>query len=297
MSAEKPVIGLLGIGEMGANVGRELVRAGFQVNCVLNGRSQESIERARDAGLSGSPDLVGLVAASDILFSILPPAAAEQEAALVAECLGAKPKALTFVEANAISPQLAEKIAGRFEKTQAVFVDGGIVGSPPGGGRKPRLYLSGANPQPVVEVGRAAFDIVALGRRIGAASGFKMIYASQTKGGNALLTAGLLAAERMGLLEAYVAELATSQPALLKRAETAVPRLPADAGRWTREMEEIRDTFQSLGLPGGFHQGAADIMTLLSQSPFGRETRRTRDKSRTMADTIRAVCLQTANDN
>ena len=37
-------------------------------------------------------------------------------------------------------------------------------------------------------------------------------------------------AERMGLLEAFVAELKRSQPGFLTKAETNIPRLPADAG-------------------------------------------------------------------
>ena len=54
-------------------------------------------------------------------------------------------------------------------------------------------------------------------------------------------------------------------------------------------MEEIRDTFASLDLPPGYHQGAADIMRILDGSRFGTETRRTRDRSRTLEATLKAV--------
>jgi len=297
MSTERPVIGLLGIGEMGGNMARELARAGFRVVSVLAGRSAESVARAKEAGIDEAADLESLVARSDILFSVLPPSVAEAEARAVAECLRGAPKALIFVEGNAISPMLVREIADLFDGTPATFIDGGIVGPPPKDGKVPRLYLSGAGSDLLDVLDGPAFEIVHLGEGIGDASGFKMIYASQTKGHNALLTAGFVAAERMGLLDAFVAELKRSQPGFLSKAEANIPRLPADAGRWVREMEEIRDTYETLGLTGGFHEAAAAMMRLLANSPFGHETRRTRDTSRTMIETVRALAPQAANEN
>ncbi|WP_417677276.1 DUF1932 domain-containing protein [Roseibium sp.] len=297
MSTEKPVIGLLGIGEMGGNMARELTGAGFRVVSVLAGRSKESVARAKEAGIEDVADLNGLVAACDILFSVLPPSAAEEEARAVADCLSDAPKPLVFVEGNAISPVLVREIADLFDGTPVTFIDGGIIGQPPKDGKVPRLYLSGTGSEMLDVLDGPAFEIVHLGDTIGDASGFKMVYASQTKGHNALLTAGFVAAERMGLLEAFVAELKRSQPGFLTKAETNIPRLPADAGRWVREMEEIRDTYEALGLTGGFHEGAAAMMRLLANSPFGHETRRTRDTSRGMIETVKALAPQAANEN
>lgn len=297
MSTEKPVIGLLGIGEMGGNMARELTGAGFRVVSVLKGRSAESVARAKEAGIEEVPDLKSLVAACDILFSVLPPSVAEEEARAVADCLRDAPKPLTFVEGNAISPVLVREIADLFDGLPVTFVDGGIVGQPPKDGKVPRLYLSGAGSAALDGLDGPAFQIIHLSDSIGDASGFKMVYASQTKGHNALLTAGFVAAERMGLLEAFVTELKDSQPGFLSKAEANIPRLPADAGRWVREMEEIRGTYEALGLTGGFHEGAAAMMRLLANSPFGHETRRTRDTSRGMIETVKALAPQAANEN
>ena len=76
---------------------------------------------------------------------------------------------------------------------------------------------------------------------------------------------------------------------MFAKAETTVPRLPADAGRWVFEMREIAETFRSEGVPGGFHDGAAEIMDLMAGSEFGHETRRSRDRDRTSAQTIAAL--------
>ena len=65
--------------------------------------------------------------------------------------------------------------------------------------------------------------------------------------------------------------------------------MPARAGRWIGEMEEIAATYEQQGLPPFFHQGAAAIYRLLSQTSFADELAETVDDSRTTAQTIRAT--------
>ena len=71
-----------------------------------------------------------------------------------------------------------------------------------------------------------------------------------------------------------------------KAMEFRVPRIPADAGRWIGEMEEIAATLASADVTPGFHEGAAEIYRVLDRTPFAAETRETLDTSRTMADAI-----------
>mgnify|MGYP002180595052 CR=1 FL=1 len=68
-----------------------------------------------------------------------------------------------------------------------------------------------------------------------------------------------------------------------------VPDMPRRARRWVGEMEEIAATFDHVGVTPGFHQGAAAIFRLFSQTPFADETPETRDTSRTLAQTIAAA--------
>ena len=67
-----------------------------------------------------------------------------------------------------------------------------------------------------------------------------------------------------------------------------IPSLPADAGRWVGEMEEIAKTFASAGVTPRFHQGAAEMFRLLDSTPYGRETRERMDTARTLEETIAA---------
>lgn len=282
-------IGLMGLGEMGAAIGGRLTAAGHRVGAIMAGRGAESLERAKEAGIEAVADYRELAIDSDIVFSVLPPAVAEPEARRLSEAARQTGGVFVFVEANAIAPDHMREIATIFADTRVEVVDGGIVGAPPSERGLPRLYLSGIRPQPLAALDGIAYSAIWLDGELGTASGFKMSYAAVTKGVGALLTTAMLSAEHMGFSEVFRREFASSQPDLMRMAESWIPRLPADAGRWVREMEEIRDTFAALGLPPGFHQAAADTMRMLDASRFGHETRRSRDTSRGMDATLRAL--------
>src|ERR1700679_945662 len=89
MSATTPVtIGLLHPGEMGAAIGAQLVRAGHRVLWSSPGRSAATAERAARADLQDAGDAIALAAASDIVLSVAPPAAAAGVAASIGEFPG-----------------------------------------------------------------------------------------------------------------------------------------------------------------------------------------------------------------
>ena len=128
-----------------------------------------------------------------------------------------------------------------------------------------------------------------MGDEIGRASAIKMCYAAGTKGTSALYTALLTAAEALDISKELEAELRSSQPDMYRRMEGQVPTLPIKAGRWIGEMEEIASAFEHAGVTPRFHQGAAEVFRLLSETPFATETRETLDRGRTLNDTIQAV--------
>ncbi len=283
------IVGFIGAGEMGAGMAAAMVRAGHACLAVGEGRSAETVGRMNEAGMESVPSLDDLASRSEIAFSVVPPERAEDLAAAFARCATGAGRETVFVEANAISPDRSRRIAAAFAGTPVRPVDGGIVGMPPEGRARPRLYVSGPASGRLDGLDGTAFDLVRLGPEIGAASALKMTYAALTKGTNTLLTNVLLAAERLGLSGPLSGELQSSQGDLLERGRRIIPRLPSDAGRWVFEMREIADTFRSVGLPGEFHDGAAAIMKLLAESEFGGETRRTRDRSRSMERTVEAL--------
>ncbi|MCY3669986.1 MAG: DUF1932 domain-containing protein [Alphaproteobacteria bacterium] len=277
-------VGILSPGDMGHGVGRALRECnGLRVVTDLSGRSDRTRGLAVAAGFEDLGSLDAVVEASDILLSIMPPAAAEGFAAELAGRIGAEGP--VFADMNAVAPETVRRIAARFPASR--FVDGGIVGPSPKGPKPTRFYVSGA-PAAVMEV--LASDRIAvrpLGPEIGRASAQKMLYSALNKGYWALQAAVLTAAERAGLSDELRAELAFSQPDVLARMEDRIGLLPADAHRFHPEMAEVASFFEGLGMTTGFHRGAEDLFRLLARTPLAEETKETWDRDRPLRDSVR----------
>jgi len=280
-------IAVLMPGDMGHAVGKALADAGYDVVTCLSGRSERTRALAEAGGLRDLDSLDAVATEASLVLSILPPASAmglARDMAAAMERSGARP---VYVDCNAISPGTARDIANVIEAVGAPFIDAGIIGTKPGIGPGPRFYVSGADTAPMQALDGKGFQVLGLGPEPGRASAIKMCYAGLTKGTWTLHTAVLLAAEAQGLTAELLAEFEYSQGQALAQMEARVPRLPADSGRWIGEMEEIAKTFADAGVTPGFHEGAAEIFRLLSQTPFASETGETIDESRTLEETLR----------
>jgi len=283
-------IAVLMPGDMGHATGWVLAASGFDAITCLDGRSDRTRALAEVAGLRDLGNLDAVVEAASLILSILPPSAAYAQAENVARAMkrcGAKP---VYVDCNAISPATVLEIAAVMEDAGAPFIDAGIIGlKPDGAGPGPRFYVSGADTGPMLALDGKGFQVKAVGIEPGRASALKMCYAGLTKGTWTLHAAVLLAAERHGLTAELREEFEYSQAPALAAMEARTPRLPADSGRWIGEMEEIAKTFTDVGVPPGFHEGAAAIFRTLAETPFASETRENFDAARTMEETIRVA--------
>jgi len=255
-------VGLLHPGEMGAAVGGALVTAGHTVLWEPSGRSRATTGRALAAELTGV-EFGALVSRSSVIFSICPPHAALD----VAREVAAAGFGGVYVDANAISVATAEQVSSVVTAGGAAYVDGGIIGPPPDGAGRTRLYLSGPRADEV----RGLFVRSALDARIAdgplyAASAVKMAYAAWTKGSGALLLACRALARAEGVEQTLLAEWAMSQPGLAARSEGSASAAAAKGWRWVAEMEEIAASMDAAGLPPGFHQAAAEIYDRAAQA-------------------------------
>lgn len=227
-------VGLLFPGEMGALVG-SAVRG--DVLWASEGRSEATRKRAetfRDVGTVRE-----LVAASEIVISLCPPAIAEDVAGEVA----AEGFDGIYLEANAITPERAQGIAGYLR-----CVDGSVISR-----ADVNLYLSG-DPDDVAAVAELfpEGDVkpIPLEGGVGAASALKMAFGGWNKIGTALTAQAYAIARAYGVEEALAAEGVDSDRFV---------RSARKAWRWAPEMEEVADTAESVGLSGGMGRGAADL--------------------------------------
>jgi 3-hydroxyisobutyrate dehydrogenase-like beta-hydroxyacid dehydrogenase len=254
-------VGVLHPGDMGGVVGACAKAAGQRVLWASAGRSAGTRERAAAAGLEDVGTVAALLAASDVVLSICPPHAAVDLAREVA----AQRFAGLYVDGNAVAPATAREVGAIVERGGAAFVDGGLIGPPPRSAGTTRLYLSGREAKRAVALFEgSALEAIAVGDAPGVASALKMVYAAVTKGTSALLMAVRALAATEGVDDALLAEWRRSQPDLPKRSEVAARDSARKAWRFVGEMEEIAATFEAAGLPGGFHQAAAEIYRRLA---------------------------------
>jgi 3-hydroxyisobutyrate dehydrogenase-like beta-hydroxyacid dehydrogenase len=235
-----PVVAVIAPGMMGAAVGKRLVDHGLKVLTSLEGRSAESTERAKAAGMISVSDEE--IAATDFILSILPPGDAVALAQRFAPALTASNSKPVFVDCNAVSPKTVDRIAAALAPTGSPFVDAGIIGAPPKpNDAGPRFYASGREAPRFARLREFGLDVRVLGGPMSAASALKMSYAGITKGTQALGAAMLLAATRGGTADALFAELHGSQPQMLAWLKRNLSLMPPKAYRWVAEMHEIAD--------------------------------------------------------
>jgi L-threonate 2-dehydrogenase len=97
-----PTIAIIAPGNMGAGIGRRLTENKVTVLTSLNGRSDVSARRAREAGMQPAKERA--LAEADFLLSIIPPGDALALAERLAPVLTAANKKPIYVECNAVSP-------------------------------------------------------------------------------------------------------------------------------------------------------------------------------------------------
>jgi 3-hydroxyisobutyrate dehydrogenase-like beta-hydroxyacid dehydrogenase len=267
----KPVIAIIGAGAMGSAVGKRLVEHGLEVMTPLEGRSDASRKRARDAGITpaGNEQL----AASDMVLSIIPPGDALPVAKKLAPVLARSNKRPIYIDCNAVNAVTAERIGGVVTGAGVPFVDAGIIGGPPAAGYKgPAFYASGTDASRFAALNDYGLNVRVIDGPVGAASAMKMSYAGITKGFTALGSVMMLAATRAGTAEALHRELAQSQPELLAWLTRAVPRMYSKAYRWIAEMEEIAGFAEEDPAGHQIFEGAAELYRRLAADFEGANT-------------------------
>ena len=279
-------LGIVGPGDMGHSVARVLTNLGYRVVTVLDGRSELSHIRAKRSNMRNVSDLKKLVSVSDFIFSIMPPNAAWSFAKKVSEAMGVVDKFPIFVDCNAISPKTTLSIDELIKNAGANFLNVGIIGPSPGRGMKTKFYASGEDVNALQFLNQNEIELVPVGEDISKASAIKMCYAALTKGTMTLQASVLIAAELLGVSSEVQNEFQDSQKFQWEAMNKRVSSLACDASRWASEMDQISETFGSVGVTENLHKGAADIFRLLEASPLSAETRETYDISRTMRQSI-----------
>ena len=289
-------VAILSPGDMGHAIGQLLRENELRVLTCLAGRSDRTRELSRQAGITDVPSLNELVEQSDVLMSVTVSEAVPGLCQEIADAVKATGTDLLFAECNAIAPELSREMEGVLSAAGARYVDASIIGGPPRNGSSPRVYASGSNAAEFEQLQDFGLDVRNLGPQLGRASGIKMCYAALTKGTTALQTELLIAAEKLGLTQELMAEFSGGQQEAVQRMEGWIPGMPAKSRRWISEMEQIEATFRDLGLTPNIFKGVADMYRMIGDTALGDENPESRDKERSLAETIRIIAESMAEN-
>ncbi len=251
---------------MGSSIAGRLAERGARVLTSLAGRSAASAARAAAAGVEGV-DEEELVAAAQMILSVVPPDEAAGVAQHYLPLIARTELPPLFLECNAIAPQTVKEIAKPFLAKRLPFADASIVGGPPERGTDgPRLYMSGSAAAASGTLRDFGLDTRLLSSALGDASALKMAYAGITKGMLALGAAMALGAYRNGAGDALVEELGQSQPQVFGSLARRLPSMYAKAYRWEGELREIATFLQPEAGSAQMLSGAADLYARIAEA-------------------------------
>ena len=266
-------VGVVSPGDMGQAIAGRLKESGLNVHAALDGRSERTKTLARAAGLNDCGSMEKLVAACELVISVINPGEALTVARQVAAALKKTGRKIAFADLNAVSPQTARDADRMIRDAGGMFIDGGIIGPPPRGEKdKPRIYVSGPDAYLMEQINHPNLLVRVMSERVGDASGIKMCYAAMTKGTTALAVELLMAARKLGVEETLEKELRESRNDVFDWQLKNIAVMPPKAYRWVPEMGEIAKTFGELGMTRRIFEGATDIYEFVASTPLGKES-------------------------
>jgi 3-hydroxyisobutyrate dehydrogenase-like beta-hydroxyacid dehydrogenase len=261
------VIGILYPGEMGVALGEILVQNGFRVVTTTEGRSPRTSHLCSVSSLCTLATLKDVIDVSDVVISLVPPAAAIPLAQKCVDLIINSPqKTRIYLDANSISPLSAKKIQGIIGISGAQFCDASICGMAEHLETKGIVYVSGDAAETISSLFGNVFRIKRLSDNVGDASAMKMLIGGLNKGLAAQFIELSQAAYRLGLLEYFLKEGRVIYPDLFEIIDRILPTYPQHSARRSEEMQELAVTVQSLGIAPHFSAAASIICADLSKS-------------------------------
>jgi 3-hydroxyisobutyrate dehydrogenase-like beta-hydroxyacid dehydrogenase len=265
-------IGIVSPGAMGSALAQCWIAGGTRVVATMYGRSERTRQLA--TGLELLPNLADVVAAANIIVSVVPPARAEQAASDIAASAFQRGVRPLVVDLNATAPTTVGQIADLLSKAGCGLVDGSISGPPPSEGSDTLVYLSGPQaahvaslPMPMPNV-----EVHVLGERIGTASAVKMCTASVYKGFAALLSQALQTAHHHQVTETVLADLVRDFPVHVDRAAQLLAMAASKSDRFVGEMRQIAQTQAAAGASRELFEAMAAVYERICRSELAKLT-------------------------
>jgi 3-hydroxyisobutyrate dehydrogenase-like beta-hydroxyacid dehydrogenase len=233
------IIAILGIGEAGGALARDLIAAGVQV------RGWDPEPRLLPDGLEFASSNPAAASGADIVLSVNWASVAIEVATEVAPVL--QPGQL-YADLNTAAPQLKRDIAPIIETTGALFVDAALMDPVPPKGLRTQVYVSGSGAEIFAEkMSPLGMPVTFLNDEEGNAATHKLVRSIMYKGVAAVVIECLEAAEALNMTE-----YARSQMLKIIPEEAMIDRFVSGskkhAGRRVHEMEAVVEMLNSVGV-------------------------------------------------
>lgn len=233
------IIAILGIGEAGGTLARDLIAKGIEV------RGWDPEPRNIPDGLDFASSNPAAASGADIVLSVNWASVAVAVAREVAPVL--QPNQL-FADLNTAAPQLKRDIAPIIEKTGALFVDAALMDPVPPKGLCTQVYASGNGARLFTEkMTPLGMPVIYLDHEVGNAATHKLVRSIMYKGVAAVIMECLEAAEALNMTD-----YARAQMLKIIYDEAMIDRFVSGsikhAKRRVHEMEAVVEMLNSIGV-------------------------------------------------
>lgn len=233
------IIAILGIGEAGGALARDLIAAGVSV------RGWDPTPRMIPDGLDFASSNPAAVSGADVVLSVNWASVAREVATEVAPAL--RPNQL-FADLNTAAPQKKRDVAAIIEKAGALFIDGALMDPVPPKGLGTPLYASGSGAEIFAKkMSPLGMPVTFLDDEAGNAATHKLVRSIMYKGVAAVVMECLEAAEALNM-----SEYARSQMMTILQDEAMIDRFVSGsikhAKRRVHEMEAVVEMLNSIGV-------------------------------------------------
>ncbi|MBV9508478.1 MAG: DUF1932 domain-containing protein [Acidobacteriia bacterium] len=247
-------IGFVGFGEAAFHITRGLGEAGlanfiaYDIHTHTAGRGEKIQRRAEETGTQLAGSSAELAAGADWIWSAV---TSDQAAAAAAQTAPFLTTRHLYADLNSVSPAVKQSIAATVGRTGARFVEIAMMQPvPPYGHRVPILAGGPAAAEFRERMELYGMRIRITSQEVGAAAATKMFRSIMIKGLEALITECVLGAGRYGAEQAVFASLAETYPGIdwPALADYMIGRVVEHGERRAREMEEVAETLESIGI-------------------------------------------------
>jgi 3-hydroxyisobutyrate dehydrogenase-like beta-hydroxyacid dehydrogenase len=241
------LIAILGIGEAGGTLARDLIAKGVQV------RGWDPAPHNLPDGLDFAPSNPAAASGADIVLSVNWASVAVDVAREVAPAL--RPGQL-FADLNTAAPQIKREIAPTIEQTGALFIDGALMDPVPPKGLGTQVYASGSGAERFAErMTPLGMPVTYLDREAGNAATHKLVRSIMYKGVAAVIIECLEAADALDMTEyarAQMLKIIYDEPMIDRFVNGSIKH----AKRRAQEMEAVVEMLNSIGVSAFTSQAA-----------------------------------------